>query len=139
MSLSKVSDVLGIAWLDISTGEFYTQEYSLNNEEEDQALAAILARLSPSELIVSDSYLHNPNIFGLLNSYRKQLSVWPDDRFNSENARKHLQKVFSVQTLDAFGNFSRSEISAAGVLIDYVETGVILTQDSAINNKLIKK
>lgn len=122
MSLSKVSDVLGIAWLDISTGEFYTQEYSLSNDEEDQALAAILARLSPSELIVSDSYLHNPNIFGLLNSYRKQLSVWPDDRFNSENARKHLQKVFSVQTLDAFGNFSRSEISAAGVLIDYVET-----------------
>ncbi len=122
MSISKVSDVLGVAWLDISTGEFYTQEHSLLNEREEQILSATLARLTPSELIISDSYLHNPTVFDLLNNYRKQLSVLPDDRFNSENAKKHLQKVFSVQTLDAFGNFSRSEISAAGVLIDYVET-----------------
>ncbi len=122
MAVSKISNSLGLAWLDISTGEFYTQEYNISTESDDQILSASIARLSPVELIISDSYLHNPQIFSLLKGYREQLSVWPDDRFNSENAKKHLQKVFSVQTLDAFGSFSRAEISAAGVLIDYVET-----------------
>ena len=122
MAVSKISNSLGLAWLDISTGEFYTQEYNISTESDDQILSASIARLSPVELIISDSYLHNPQIFSLLKGYREQLSVWPDDRFNSENAKKYLQKVFSVQTLDAFGSFSRAEISAAGVLIDYVET-----------------
>ncbi|MCK5296277.1 MAG: DNA mismatch repair protein MutS, partial [Alphaproteobacteria bacterium] len=32
-----------------------------------------------------------------------------------------LKKLFEVETLDAFGDFSNVEISAAGVLIDYIE------------------
>lgn len=122
MAVSKISDKLGLAWLDISTGEFYTQEIDLSAADEELELSAALARLAPAELIIADSYVHHPLIFGLLKNYKEQLSVWPDDRFNSENAREHLQKVFEVKTLDAFGSFSRSEVSAAGVLVDYVET-----------------
>ena len=122
MAVSKISDKLGLAWLDISTGEFYTQEINLTAADEETELSAALARLAPAELIIADSYVHHPLIFGLLKNYKEQLSVWPDDRFNSENAREHLQKVFEVKTLDSFGSFSRSEISAAGVLVDYVET-----------------
>lgn len=122
MSVSKISDKLGLAWLDISTGEFYTQEINLADADEELELSAALARLAPVELVLADSYVHHPLIFGLLKNYKEQLSVWPDDRFNSENAKTHLQKVFEVKTLDAFGSFSRCEISAAGVLVDYVET-----------------
>lgn len=122
MAVSKISDKIGLAWLDISTGEFYTQEIHAQSSCEEQELSAALARLMPAELVISDSYLHNPQIFGLMKEYKEQLSVWPDDRFNSANAQKNLQKVFGVKTLDSFGAFSRPEISAAGVLIDYVET-----------------
>lgn len=122
LAVSKTADILGIAWLDISTGEFFTQETDLNGKNEEAVLAAVLSRLMPVELVISDTYLHNPAIFGVMKNYREQLSVWPDDRFNSENAREHLQNIFKVKTLDAFGSFSRAEISAAGVLVDYVET-----------------
>lgn len=45
----------------------------------------------------------------------------PQARFNSENARKRLLDAFNVSTLDSFGNFERTEITSAGVLIDYIE------------------
>ena len=35
--------------------------------------------------------------------------------------KKRLLDVFKVNTLDAFGSFSRSETTAAGILLDYVE------------------
>ena len=42
--------------------------------------------------------------------------------YDSENAAKRLQDIFHVDTLDAFGSFTRAEVAAAGVLLDYVET-----------------
>lgn len=123
MSVSKIGRTLGVAWLDISTGEFFTQETTLtDDDEEENILSSIIMRLLPVELIIADGYLHTPEIFSVIKNYKEQLSVWPDERFNSENACKHLQDVYKVNNLDAFGNFSRAEISAAGVLIDYVET-----------------
>ena len=121
LSLAKLNDNLGLAWLDLSTGDFYTQEISLKDKDEAVILSSALARLSPVEILVSDAYLQNQRLFGLLNEYREKLSVLPQARFNSENARRRLQDIFKVETLDAFGNFSRTETTAAGILLDYVE------------------
>lgn len=74
------------------------------------------------EILVSDRYLQSPKLFEVFNEYRKKLSVLPEARFNFENARRNLLNLFKVETLDAYGNFSRAEITAAGVLMDYVET-----------------
>ena len=122
LTLSKLGDTLGVAWLDISTGDFFLQEIELKGKDEAVVLSNMLSKLSPVEILVSDAYLQNPAAFGVLNTCRELLSVLPAARFNSENAAKRLCDVFHVDTLDAFGNFSRAEISAAGVLMDYVET-----------------
>lgn len=121
LSIAKLADNLGLSWLDLSTGDFYTQELAVKEKSEPILLSSTLARLAPVEILVSDAYLQNPNIFGILNEYREKLSVLPQARFNSENARKRLQSVFKVETLDAFGSFSRSETTAAGILLDYIE------------------
>ena len=118
----KQNDKLGAAWLDISTGDFYLQEIELQNREDAVVLSGVLSRLSPVETIVSDIFLQNTSLFHLLNDWRDQLTVLPQARFNSENAKKRLQELFKVDTLEVFGNFSRSEITAAGVLLDYVQT-----------------
>lgn len=120
LCIVKRAENLGLSWLDISTGDFYTQELSVKNGSEINVLGTALCRLNPVEILVSDSYLQNPAIFGLLNEYKEKLSVLAQARFNSENARKRLQDVFQVQTLDVFGSFSRSEITAAGLILDYV-------------------
>ena len=122
LTLSKLGDTLGVAWLDISTGDFFLQEIALKGKDEAVVLSNLLSKLSPVEILVSDTYLQNPAVFGVLNTCRELLSVLPAARFNSENAAKRLCDVFHVDTLDAFGSFSRAEISAAGVLMDYVET-----------------
>lgn len=120
LCLAKVQDTLGLSWLDISTGDFYTQEIRLKPGTEAEVLNTVLARLLPVEILISDQYLQNPAVFGVLNDYKDKLSVLAQARFNSENARKRIQEVFRVATLDAFGAFSRAEITAAGLVLDYV-------------------
>lgn len=94
LTLAKVNDTLGLSWLDISTGDFYLQEVLLKAKDEGVVLAGILSRLNPVETVISDAYLQNPQIFNVLNDYRDQLSVLPQARFNSENA-KNAWKRFS--------------------------------------------
>ena len=122
ISLLKSAEGLGVSWIDVSTGDFYTQTLSLKERGEDVVLASLLARLSPVEIIVADSYLQNPSIFSILNEYREKLTVLPQARFNADNARKRLLDVFQVSTLDAFGSFSKAEVISSGILIDYIET-----------------
>ena len=122
LGISKVSDILGIAWIDVSTGDFYTQDVSLRDKNEAVVLSTILARLNPVEILISDSFLQNPKIFEILKEYREQLSVLPQARFNYENAKKRLQEVYEVHSLEVFGAFSKPEVIASGLLLDYIES-----------------
>ncbi len=122
LSIAKLNDNLGLSWLDISTGDFFLQEINLFKQEEQVVLSSVLSRLNPVEIIVSDSYLQQPEIFNVLHSCKEKLSVLPQARFNSENAKLRMCKLYQVESLDSFGSFSRAEICAAGVLLDYVET-----------------
>lgn len=122
LCLAKVGEMLGVSWLDLSTGDFFLEELPLKNKPENIIVNGILSRLSPAEILVADAYLQNPSMFEIFNEYRDKFSVLPQARFNGENARLRLHQLFGVETLEAFGNFSRAEITAAGVLIDYVET-----------------
>ncbi|MBE6453118.1 MAG: DNA mismatch repair protein MutS [Alphaproteobacteria bacterium] len=121
LAIVKQNNNLGVSWLDISTGDFYLQEISLSGKDEGVILSGILSRLTPVEIVVSDAYIQNPQIYSVLNSCRDKLSVLPHARFNSENAYLRLCSIYKVDSLDAYGSFSRSEITSAGVLIDYVE------------------
>ena len=121
LSIVKNGESLGLSWLDLSTGDFYTQEQNVTPQNEAMLLGSSLARLMPVEIIVSDAFLQKQNIFSLLNEYREKLTVLPQARFNAANAEKRLLDVFKVNTLDSFGSFSRTEVTAAGILLDYVE------------------
>ena len=115
------ADSLGVSWVDVSTGDFFTQSLSLKDKPETLVVSSLLARLSPVEIIVADAYLQTPHLFEVFNEYREKLTVLPLARFNAENARKRLLDVFEVSTLDSFGSFDKAEVTAAGVLMDYIE------------------
>ena len=122
LAISKVNGAFGLAWVDLSTGEFHTQELSVNSANEATELYGVLTRLLPEEILLADSLLENPDLFQLFNEYREKLSVLPQARFNSENAKKQILEFFAVQTLDAFGSFSKAEIMSAGIVLDYLQT-----------------
>ena len=105
----------GLAWLDMSTGDFSVQLVA------QVGLAAALARLNPGELLLPDRVLGDAAVMTAIESWKNVLSPLPSPRFDSDNARRRLEKLFNVGTLDAFGAFTRAEVAAAGVLVDYVE------------------
>lgn len=120
LCLAKLQNRLGAAWLDISTGDFYTQEILVQADNETEILNTILTKLQPTEILISDAYFQIPGVFNVFNEYKEQISVLAQARFNTENARKRLQEIYQVETIEAFGSFSRAEITAAGLLLDYV-------------------
>lgn len=119
--VAKQGECFGCSWIDLSTGEFYTQNIDLKGRKEDVVLSAVLSRLNPVEIVVSDTLLQNPVLFSVLGEHREKLSVLPQARFNSDNSEKRLLNLFNVKTLEAFGNFTRAEIISAGSLVDYIE------------------
>src|SRR4051794_1948028 len=114
-ALAETAGGTGLAWLDLSTGEMTLQPVTRDG------LPAALQRLDPQELVLPERLVQQPDLFELFGEWKSRLTVQPNSRFDSENGRKRLLDLFGVGTLDAFGNFSRAEIAAAGALVDYVE------------------
>ena len=103
-----------LAWIDISTGEFRIAEC-------DRAgLAAELARLEPSEIIVSDALYSDTDLAPFLRSL-PAVTPLTRDVFDGATAERRLASYFSVATSDAFGVLSRLELTAAAACITYVE------------------
>ncbi len=117
-ALALVAGSLAIAWLDISTGEFFTQPLQ---SDQGTALSAALARIDPGEILAPEKLLGRDSLFELFNEWKDRLTPQPDSRFDSQNAKKRLEAVYGVSALDAFGDFGRAELAAAGALVDYVE------------------
>ena len=115
VALSDAGGALGLAWLDMSTGDFQVQPVAA------PGLAAALARLRPGELLLPDRLLQAEALFETLADWKAVLSPLPSARFDSGNAGRRLERLYGVKALDAFGGFSRAELAAAGALVDYVE------------------
>ncbi len=105
VSIAEVQGQIGIAASDISTGDFELLQIS------EHALTAELSRIAPSEIICSPS----------LAARLEAATEWPKEDFDSQKAERRLKALFGVSTLDGYGDFSRSELAAAGGLIAYVE------------------
>ncbi|MGE5546628.1 MAG: DNA mismatch repair protein MutS [Solirubrobacterales bacterium] len=114
-AVAEAQGQVGLAWVDVSTGDFLTQCV------DPKALAAALARLSPGELLVPDRLLQAEGLFEVWSEWKSVLTPLPGVRFDSENARRRLEALYGVGALDGFGAFGRAELAAGGALVDYVE------------------
>ena len=112
---------IGLAWLDISTGAFCTQLLTIGQIPAPIIISSALARLSPAELIIEDKLLEYPEYYDLFGEYKDCLTVLSKSLFNYESTKNILLNTYNVKTLDAFGDFSKNELIAAGVLLDYVK------------------
>ncbi len=106
---------IGLAWLDMSTGEFLTEPVM------NGGLGPALARIEPGELLVADALFADDGFRQRLAEWDDRLSPLPDRDFTSETGERRLQQSFDVKALDGFGQFSRAELGACGALINYVE------------------
>lgn len=104
--------VLGMSYVDITTGEFFTTEIKTDRIVND--LLAEITRLNPAEIIISDK--SDLDISGDLH-----ISRVPQVLFDPIRATDVLMEHFSVTTLNGFGLTARSaSVCSAGAIIAYL-------------------
>lgn len=111
---AKKSDDVGLAFVDISTGDFFTEVQS------KKSLGGSFARLQPGEILLPERLLKDSSLFELWGEWKKSLTPLPESRFNADNGHERLSRFYQVNTLTAFGAFTVPEIAASGVLLDYI-------------------
>ncbi len=108
-----------IAWADVSTGAFETRAFKAAIAEEE------IAALAPAELLATDADAAKVNEAARITG--ATLTPRPTVKADAKAAARRIKSAFEVAALDAFGDFSDAELSAMGLLLDYVE----LTQAGA--------
>ncbi len=117
----------GIAYADITTGEFGATE--LSGRDIQNAVRAEINRLRPAEVLVPDSITEEE----VGNGFPGFQTSWPAWRFEPGRCEESLRSHFEVASLDGFGLRGHPlAIRAAGGILQYLRE----TQPSAL--KLLK-
>ena len=111
----------GIAYADISTGDFYVTELGVSKSG-DKELEDYLIKLSPSE-ILCNAAMHEISkaLPSVQYSILPKFSVYYDWAYSYETAYKSVTQKLGVKNLRAFScEGKRLAVSAAGALMEYL-------------------
>ncbi len=106
---------------DVSTGAFDVFDVA------PDGLADALSSLPAREVLVSEADRDRPLLASALESSRAQTTMRPANAARAAAGEALLKETYAVQALDAFGSFSKAELAACALLLDYVK----LTQAGA--------
>ncbi len=112
-AFAQVRDTQALAWVDISTGAFSVMPLATVK------LGPELARLAPSELICSES--SEAELRDIAEDFGIALTGLSRASFDSTAGEERICSLFGVETLDAYGSFTRAEVAAMGGIIQYLE------------------
>lgn len=106
---------LGLAWLDLSTGHFFTQSTEL------ASLSAILSRVSPREIVLDQNFESQKDhgIFSILAEDRHLITyATPGGLVNMLDWAPFLESEVPLATRDSF---TGDEVLAGDLLLNYVK------------------
>jgi DNA mismatch repair protein MutS len=107
-------DRAGLAYADVSTGEFATTE--LRGEEAALESRRELSRLQPAELLLPD------DAAAAEVAPATALTHYPNWHWEEETARQSLKDYFAVERLEGFGCEGKPlAVRAAGALLQYLQ------------------
>jgi len=111
----------GLAFIDISTGEFLVTE--VNVKAGPDAAFDELNKFRPKEIILPQTFeAGQPLLIKYLAVNNILVNYFEDYYFDTEIAREALKKHFKVASLDGFGILEyNSAVGAAGVALKYIE------------------
>ncbi len=111
--IHKYKNSFGLAWVEISLGDFYVEKVS------DIELELELVRLSPKEIIISESLLKDSNIATKLSN--SCITTRASSIYDFDRCENRLKQFYKVDFLDGIATFDELEIIAAGALLEYLE------------------
>ena len=126
----KESENVALAWADITTGEFWAEEF-LGELAVEDAVGEIL-KLAAAEIICNEDMLSaSKDIKELKHNQLPPFSCYVPWAFNVKRAEKNLLEQFKVQSLAPYGLSAKENmIAAAGALLEYLRD----TQKHALAN-----
>ena len=127
-SIAAGDSAIGLAYADVSTGEFYLLQ--LSGKQPAVALLDELERIRPREIIAEPSLFLQQLLSRQISStyYLEQYSA---SAFLPESAKDILKRHFSVNSLSGFGvDEAPYAVSAAGALMRYLDE----TQKNALSH-----
>lgn len=133
MSLYLENNRLGIANLDVSTGDFYVTELEGKSTELWLSqLADEVGKLLPSEAILNPAFFKETKALELIEKRFGILAgLYPEKCFNIKNCSERITNQFKVFSIGALDLEKRDHaIAAAGALLGYIDE----TQKRALNH-----
>ena len=126
----KQADTVALAWADITTGEFFAEEF-IGETALEEALGQLM-KLSVAEIIVNDEMLAAAkNQKAVIHGMLPPFSCYMPWAFNVKHAEKNLLEQFAAHSLAPYGIAVKEHlISAAGALVEYLRE----TQKHALAN-----
>jgi DNA mismatch repair protein MutS len=119
MSLIADGSTVGIASVDVSTGEFLATE--VNGEIMNDSILSEVSRIKPSEILLPDTYRKEQKFIDALNEIGSHITFRNDVEFSSRTGEDQLKKQLGVTTLDGYGlSDKRVAVGAAGAVISYI-------------------
>jgi len=128
MAVSSLKRKVGLAFMDISTGEFFISEIP---EEDTERLLNELDRVDPKEVLLPKGMSVKGPLAEVSVRFKERVCLADDWSFDPDNARQKLLDHFGVGSLDGFGvEGMEAGVAAAGAAFDYLSE----TQGQALGN-----
>ncbi|HVO44039.1 MAG TPA: DNA mismatch repair protein MutS [Aggregatilineales bacterium] len=110
---------VGLAYVDITTGEFAATQLNSDTREAAVAVLEELARLRPREVLIPALWAQH----SLTLPEGMHPTSQPDHRFEAGNARRVLLDHFQVTTLDGYGLTADLSLAvrSAGAIVQYLQ------------------
>ncbi|MBP8960991.1 DNA mismatch repair protein MutS [Patescibacteria group bacterium] len=129
----KNGHLVGISLADLSTGEFFVQEFELGEKSQlEEILKNTVYKFSPTEAILDAQAYNDPEILHFVKSDNNlSVSFFAQADFYLNSSEKILKEHFSVENLASFGIENKKIAQKAGaLLLGYMSS----TQKSALTH-----
>jgi len=121
MSISGEGAEFGISFLDVSTGEFMTTQFTDNGNYE--RIISEASRMRPAECVLPPALFDNKRLVDRLKDLNIVLNKFDADAFDKKNAHETLIRHFGVMTLEGMGcEVLPLAISSSGAALLYAKT-----------------
>ena len=125
LAILRNDEKAGIAFIDITTGEFFSTEFE--GDDCEQMIRSEISRLNPAEILLPES--QNSMKFNTFH-----ISLWPDWHFEFNRCNETLLNHFKIASMDGLGFHGKSmAVQTAGAILQYLDS----TDQNTIN--LIKR
>ena len=122
-SIVKDRSGFGVAFTDISTGEFVATEFSNKNQDPQEKLLSLFSQYDPVELIIPPELKKNERLFILLTDFTKAIiKHYEEHFFLYDEAYALIIRHFKISNLESFGLENKQmAVQAAGGLLAFLK------------------